>query len=178
MFFPLLANPFLYYSFFYHSYARHLGNWNKLSQNAPKWAKYWQKALYNRLLYESFSSTLLLSILWNFFIYSANHNDFLQDCNPGKDVEGLDFSALDRLAEDDDDGGVEESGGPEGLWSVGAAWRIQSFFPYLFSLFFFSSHHCLSIALVYMSYYILFYHCILLYSILIINLFQGISRCF
>lgn len=47
-------------------------------------------------------------ILWHVVFHSSNHNDFLQDCNQGKDVEGLDFNALDRLADDDNEEGLEE----------------------------------------------------------------------
>jgi hypothetical protein len=46
-----------------YSYARHLGNWNKLAENASKWAKHWKKGLLNRLLYE-----LILFLLLYYFV--------------------------------------------------------------------------------------------------------------
>jgi hypothetical protein len=35
---------------------------------------------------------------------SSQHNDFLSEASQGKDIASLDFAALDKLAEDWDDG--------------------------------------------------------------------------
>jgi len=40
---------------------------------------------------------------------SSQHNDFLDGANQGKDIQGLDFAALDKLAEDWEDGDLEAS---------------------------------------------------------------------
>jgi len=38
----------------YFSYAHHMGNWKRLSAQAPVWAKYWRSQLMERLLYDFF----------------------------------------------------------------------------------------------------------------------------
>ena len=38
----------------YFSYAHHLGNWKRMTTNAPAWVKYWKDTLMEKLLYKFF----------------------------------------------------------------------------------------------------------------------------
>jgi len=38
----------------YFSYMHHMGNWKRVSAQAPAWAKYWRNHLMEKLLYDSF----------------------------------------------------------------------------------------------------------------------------
>jgi len=83
-----------------------MGNWKKLAEKAPRWAKFWLNELAKQILYDLCFHRLLFA---KEVFCSSQHNDFLYGSNQGKDIEGLDFAALDKLAEDWQDADLEAS---------------------------------------------------------------------
>ena len=53
-FYVLLSSVQKIFVDIYFSYTHHMGNWKRVSEKAPAWAKYWRNHLMEKLLYDFF----------------------------------------------------------------------------------------------------------------------------